>query len=168
MWMALSIGESGMGVASDRWQELRDNPPFAGSSFTYSPVSPAAKLELRGWVIDETGVMFNLFVPDDQRSIWISLGQSAGSLTVQAWDPVKATVVVVQGGLRLDLKLKQAIVALQPMDAFMLATDTRAIEEARSALDKKERDQAELTTEIVWRRALRELAEARDENNRVH
>lgn len=151
--------------AADRWAELRGNPPFGDLATNDGKAASDAELELRGWVAEGAEIMFNLYDASDRSAVWLSLGKSAGGLSVQAWDPARGTVTVMRQGRRLDLQLKQATAGLQPGAAAKGSQNPDEDPPVRPALDWNGPDMTGLAPENERQRMLRRQARAEVEAN---
>lgn len=99
--------------AAPHWQPLIDNSPFGGGGAEAAPAAPSGQIEFRGVVQEDGTYLVNLYDPGTKTSQWIPVDGRVPGLSVNAYDPRQAKVVVTQGTRQLTLPLVQPKVSLQ-------------------------------------------------------
>ena len=123
-------------AASQEWRNLIVDSPFVGTNAAAEPPEPGA-LEFRGVFREGDVLWVNLYDPVSKHSQWSAAPGSGGpGLRLESYDPATGRLVIVQGGRRMDLALRQARVVL-PADIRPLVIPVMAETPAPLANDRK-------------------------------
>jgi hypothetical protein len=112
---------------SDPWGDLVGHSPFASGLRPGSATGEAAAMEFRGVVGEAGEIWVNLYDPATKRARWFPVpGAPDQEINAQAYDPVTDHLVVVAGGRRFDLVLRQGRVSLPAAIAPLVVPENPA------------------------------------------
>lgn len=143
------------------WGDLVGNSPFASGLRAGPSPGLVAGLEFRGVVRDGGEVWVNLYDPASKRAQWCPVpGASADGATMESYDQDADHLVIVVGGRRLELALRQGRVSL-PANIAPLAVP-EVLDPARPGENERESfvrqlppEAREMLEQVTRRRSLR-------------
>jgi hypothetical protein len=122
----LSAGEAAA-PRPDPWGSLVGHSPFASGLRSGPVTGETGGLEFRGVVGEAGEIWVNLYDPVAKRARWFPVpGSPDQEINAQSYDPETDHLVVVAGGRRFDLLLRQGRVSLPAAIAPLVVSEDLA------------------------------------------